>query len=149
MALAHSTKAILSSNPMGLAVSGTALLVAVAGVTVTEPDATHPPERPRQSAKSKSVAWPEEIPTPGSQSGIHSVSPAKDLELRWDASSDAVGYRVYWGTTPTGYDDVEDVGNVSEAVVSDLDPTKQYHFAVTAYAEDGTESIPTNDVQGP
>ena len=148
MALARLIKALLFSNPMGLAVTGTALLVAVVGVAVTEPPATRRPEA-RQSSESKSVVWQKEVGTPIYQSDAHAVSPAKDFELRWEPSSDAVGYRVYWGTTPTEYDGVEDVGNVSEAVVSDLDPTKQYHFAVTAYSKDGLESIPTNEVQGP
>lgn len=69
------------------------------------------------------------------------------LTLRWQPSLDAAGYLVYWGTGESDYDGVEDVGNVQEAVVSDLDPTKHYRFTVTAYSEDGLESYSTNEVE--
>jgi hypothetical protein len=148
MAITYFIKSTVFSNPIGLAVTGIASVAAVVGLAMTEPDATSRSEA-RQSSEMESVVSKEKVQTPTDRSRVQTVSRTQDLELHWDPSNDAVGYRVYWGTTPTEYDGVEDVGNVLAAIVSDLDSTKQYHFAITAYSRDGSESAPTNEVQTP
>jgi hypothetical protein len=65
---------------------------------------------------------------------------SRSLKLRWDPSEGAAGYLVYWGSDPAHYDRVENVGNVTEAVVSDLDPGSRYFFNVTAYSTEGSQS---------
>ena len=146
MAITSFTESTIFGNPIALAVTGIALLAPVVGLAVTEPDATSRPER--QSSGMERVASNEGVQTLSDQTRVYTVSRTRAaVELHWDPSNDAAGYRVYWGTTPTEYDGVEDVGNVSAAIVSDLDPTKQYHFAVTAYSKDGSESVATNEVR--
>jgi hypothetical protein len=54
------------------------------------------------------------------------------------------GYRVYYGTAPGNYLQARgagiDVGRVTSYVVTGLTPGTRYHFAVTAYAANGSES---------
>jgi Fibronectin type III domain len=74
------------------------------------------------------------------QAQASATSASRSLKLRWDPSEGAAGYLVYWGSNPAHYDRVEDVGNVTEAVVSDLDPGSRYFFNVTAYSAEGSQS---------
>jgi hypothetical protein len=66
--------------------------------------------------------------------------------LSWSASpSDAVaGYRVYYGVASGRYVQAKgggiDVGLVTTYVVTGLSAALRYHFAVTAYAANGSES---------
>jgi len=63
------------------------------------------------------------------------ASPAHcaDVTLAWDASSKAVGYKLYVGQASGIYNAPLDVGNVTAYTVQGLDGSKRYYFAVTAY----------------
>jgi len=81
------------------------------------------------------------------------VGPATDsiaetnssVRLRWDASSDTLGYRLYIGSTSKNYQQVADVGLLTTSMVSNLSGDMTYFFAVTAYNAAG-ESCPSNEV---
>lgn len=75
-------------------------------------------------------------------------------ELTWTAPTTTVageiltnlaGYRVYYGTSPGGYTETIDVGNVTTTTITDLSPGT-YYFAVTAYDSDGGESALSGEV---
>lgn len=58
---------------------------------------------------------------------------AASVNLAWDPSEFADGYKVYWGTASRVYGPPMDVGNVTTATVTHLTNTYTYFFAVTAY----------------
>ena len=72
-----------------------------------------------------------------------------DVTLAWDASSDAtvVGYKIYRGTSTGIYDYEKDVGDVTTAVITGLDPDKDYYFSATGYNSYGDESNFCNEVK--
>ncbi len=83
---------------------------------------------------------------------------ALDVNLRWDANTetDLAGYKVYYspndatapfvGTGATEGAAPIDVGLLTTATVSGLNPTLDYYFAVTAYNTSGLESSYSNVV---
>ncbi len=59
--------------------------------------------------------------------------------------TDLAGYKVYYGTSPGGYETDIDAGNTTTYTIPDLSPAT-YYFAVTAYDEMGNESAFSNEV---
>src|ERR1041385_365735 len=86
------------------------------------------------------VEAPPSPPPPVSQAGV--------VKLAWDAvTKDAdgglenlAGYRVYTSLQPPDYELRADVGNVTEAKISDLPSGVTLFLTVTAYDKDGNES---------
>lgn len=80
------------------------------------------------------------------------VASAKDVKLVWTASPDTnvTGYNIYYvydcstNTTPMNCTNVVDVGDVTAAVITGLDPSTAYCFAATAYDALGDESDYSN-----
>lgn len=80
-----------------------------------------------------------------------SLSLAGTISIAWDPVSDAdlAGYKVYYGTAPGSYDQVEDVGNVTSTTLIGLDACTHYYIAVKAYDSEGLESVGySNQVDG-
>lgn len=69
------------------------------------------------------------------------------VTLRWDRSPDVsvTGYKIYLGPTSAGYTNSVTVGNVTNAVISNLVATTTYFFAATAYESSGLESDFSNE----
>jgi hypothetical protein len=68
--------------------------------------------------------------------------------LAWDPSpaSDVAGYRLYDGIASGTYTNVIDVGNATNATVSNLVSGVTYFFAATAYYTHGQESVFSNEI---
>ncbi|MSM38711.1 MAG: hypothetical protein GJT30_03695 [Geobacter sp.] len=93
--------------------------------------------------------------------GAFSPSWALDVDLQWDANTEAdlAGYKVYYKTDSStlSYDGVGavegvspiDVHNLTTATISGLDPSLSYTFAVTAYNTNGVESVYSDTVYVP
>ncbi|HQH27098.1 MAG TPA: fibronectin type III domain-containing protein, partial [Oligoflexia bacterium] len=79
---------------------------------------------------------------------------AVEVTLEWDAPESAggetqgavSGYRIYFGTTSGSYSNVVDVGPVTRYTVRNLLILRTYYFAVTAYDQNGLESVFSNQV---
>lgn len=71
---------------------------------------------------------------------------AAGISLLWEPSPDsnAVGYCIYYGTVGTVTPSRIDVGNVTNAPVSNLQPGLTYYFYCTAYDSARNESDPSN-----
>jgi hypothetical protein len=78
--------------------------------------------------------------------GIDTTNASLSISLAWDPSPDTnvVGYALYYGNSPSSYTARVDVGDQTTATVAALTAGEKYYFAVTAYAADGTESLPSN-----
>jgi hypothetical protein len=63
------------------------------------------------------------------------------VHLGWDASSGAVGYKIYYGKVTGVYTTVLNVGNVTNYVVPNVDETQPIFFAATAYDATANESV--------
>jgi hypothetical protein len=70
------------------------------------------------------------------------------VTLEWDPSPDAwvAGYAIHYGTTSSNYTVRVDVGNATSCTVTNLTSGITYYFVATAYAADGQESLPSNEV---
>ena len=67
--------------------------------------------------------------------------------LAWDASPDPTdGYRIHYGTEPSVYTSVADVGPVLGGIVHGLIPGQRYYFAVSAYNASNGESTLSSEV---
>jgi hypothetical protein len=68
---------------------------------------------------------------------------AFSLTLEWDPNSDddLAGYIVYYGTASRQYNHDVDIGNHTSCTISGLSKGVRYFFAVTAYDDEGNESI--------
>jgi hypothetical protein len=73
---------------------------------------------------------------------------APDVTLAWDPSPDSEvsGYKLHYGLTSGAYDQVLDIGNSTTAVVSGLAAGQTFYFVVTAYNDQGIESLPSNEI---
>jgi hypothetical protein len=71
-----------------------------------------------------------------------SVLHAQTPTLVWDANTepDVIGYRVYYGTQSRVYSAQVDVGNRTSYAIAGLDDSRDYYFAVQAYASSGLSS---------
>ena len=70
------------------------------------------------------------------------------VTLEWDPSPDAwvSGYALHYGTASSNYTIRIDVGNATSCTITNLTPGVTYYFVATAYATDGQESLPSNEV---
>ena len=76
---------------------------------------------------------------------------AGSATLNWDpvADSDLAGYKVYYGTSPGAYPNVQDVGNVTTITINSLTDCTLYYFAVKAYDTAGNLSASySNEISG-
>ncbi len=71
---------------------------------------------------------------------------AAQVTLAWDASSGAVGYKIYYGTASHNYSSVIDVGNVRTYTFTNLVDGRTYYFAATAYDSSNYESDYSSEV---
>ena len=89
--------------------------------------------------------------------GVANLHSAFGVSLAWDPSPDTnvTGYVIHYGTNsfasnapnPTAaYPWRVDVGNQTTVTLSNLPSGVTCYFVVTAYAADGTESLPSNEV---
>lgn len=71
------------------------------------------------------------------------------VTLSWDANADSAlaGYKLYVGEFSGHYPAQIDVGNHTTWTITDLQETKTYYMAVTAYGADGKESTFSNEVE--
>jgi len=60
-------------------------------------------------------------------------SRSEDVELQWQANTNAAGYNVYWGTNSGVYYTNIDVGNVTNYTVTNLALGGGYYLAVKYY----------------
>jgi hypothetical protein len=75
---------------------------------------------------------------------------AEIIRLTWNANTEPNlgGYRLSYGTSPGVHPTTVDVGNQTTTQVAGLVPGQRYYFVVRAYATDGTQSGPSNEVSG-
>jgi len=73
------------------------------------------------------------------------IASAGEVQLSWDPSANADGYRVYRGPSSGAYGPPTDVGNTTSTPVNGLDDCAPSYFAVTAYNQGG-ESIHSEEV---
>ena len=78
---------------------------------------------------------------------------ATDVSLQWDPNTetDLAGYRVYMGTNtnkPELFVKLKETTS-PQAMISSLDPSRSYSFAVTAFNTSGMESAYSNIVTIP
>ncbi|WP_136526864.1 Ig-like domain-containing protein [Geomonas ferrireducens] len=84
--------------------------------------------------------------------GMSSAASASSVSLQWDPSPDTnvVGYKLYYqadsATQPFQGPAPIDVQSLTNATISNLDPSHSYSFAVTAYDSAGDESAYSNVV---
>jgi hypothetical protein len=71
---------------------------------------------------------------------------AAPLILAWDASAGATGYTIHYGDASRNYTAEVDVGSMTSASLSALDPAKVYYIAVIAYDDAGNESDLSNEI---
>ena len=71
------------------------------------------------------------------------------VRLAWNPSPDAMvaGYTVCYGASSGNYPQRLDVGSQVAATVTGLTEGSTYYFTVTAYATNGMESVPSNEVE--
>jgi len=70
------------------------------------------------------------------------------VTLAWDPSlGNIAGYFLYSGTISGSYSQKIPVGNTTMALVSNLTTGQTYFFAVTAYDNNGLESVYSNQVE--
>ena len=87
---------------------------------------------------------PEKLSPPA---GFLSVGGADGQYFQWgNASGNPVEYRLSFGHDHGKYDHTETVSGTT-AVVKGLEPGRTYYAIVTAIASDGTESMPTEEIQ--
>ena len=79
-----------------------------------------------------------------------SWSSAGTITLAWDPNTepDLAGYKIYYGTSSRQYTVTVDVGNVTRYTIRDLDESRVYYLAVTAYDTAGNESELSDEVSG-
>ncbi len=68
---------------------------------------------------------------------------AAEVEVAWNANpseENVAGYRLHYGITSGHYENTDDVGNASSAVITNLGDDSRYFIALTAYNQDGLES---------
>jgi hypothetical protein len=68
---------------------------------------------------------------------------AGEVNLSWDPSANAAGYRVHRGTGPGDYSTPSDEGNTTSATIPGLADCVTWYFAVTAYNAAGESGFST------
>ncbi len=64
---------------------------------------------------------------------VFPATSAGELNVSWDPSTDATGYRIHYGPNPSQYDFSFDVGNATQTNLNSLGDCMMWHFAATAY----------------
>lgn len=78
-------------------------------------------------------------------SSLHAVT---SLSLAWDPSPDTVaGYTIWFGPVDGSQTNRADVGNVTSAIIQNLNEGQEYFFYATAYTSDHVASDPSNVVR--
>jgi hypothetical protein len=69
------------------------------------------------------------------------------VALTWNPSSDtnAVGYKIHYGTSSQHYTSVLDVSNLTSVTISNLQENTTYYFGATAYDTNTIESMFSNE----
>src|SRR5688500_534215 len=82
---------------------------------------------------------------------VNSVAAAQSVTLAWDPNPEpeVTGYRLHYGTASGQYSSQVDVGNTTTHVVSGMDLSLDYYFAVQAYTSDGLVSTLSDEVTLP
>lgn len=80
--------------------------------------------------------------------GLVSAASAANVTLAWNPSvgTNVAGYRIYQGVASGTYTNMVDVGNATNATLTNLVDGTTYFFAATAYDNIGLESIFSNEV---
>lgn len=80
--------------------------------------------------------------------GACHLAAGERVTLGWDPSPDAdvTGYSLYTGPAAGRYTNRTDVGNVTQAVVTNLEVGATYYFVVTAFNVAGLESDASNEL---
>ncbi len=70
------------------------------------------------------------------------------VTLSWDPNSedDLAGYKLHYGTSSGGYNQVVDAGNQAFCTVSGLTSGLTYYISVTSYDSSGNESTNSNEI---
>ncbi len=73
---------------------------------------------------------------------ISTCTYAGSIKIKWDENKedDLLGYRVYWGFSPSKLVFSENVGNVNNFEITGIDNEKPYYVAVSAIDFSGNES---------
>jgi hypothetical protein len=76
------------------------------------------------------------------------VCRAAEVTINWDPNPEPslAGYRVYYGTFTSYYDNVIDVGNRTSCAITGLAPGVTYFIAATAYSSTGDESFFSGEI---
>ncbi|MEI8108578.1 MAG: Ig-like domain-containing protein, partial [Verrucomicrobiota bacterium] len=76
------------------------------------------------------------------------ASGGQRVELGWDAQTggEVVGYRLKYGTASGSYGQEVDVVGVTVGAAENLAAGTTYYFVVTAYNQDGAESVPSEEL---
>lgn len=82
----------------------------------------------------------ESVPSPVGLPIVGTTDNGPFVRLRWDASSNTLGYRLYIGTRSKSYQQMVDAGPLTISVVSNLARDGTYYFAETAH----NKSCPSN-----
>ena len=74
---------------------------------------------------------------------------AADVSLSWQpsASTNVIGYNIYYGTTSGNYTGKITVGNVTTTTISNLNSGTTYYFSATALDSNGNESEFSNETE--
>ena len=100
-----------------------------------------------ESEYSNEVAiTPTDQTPPSPPSGLTFFTSSKQVELRWNPVADAVSYKVYYGVNSGQYGYSEDVGNVTDVIITDLNNNQTYYFVVTALDDYNNESGYSSEV---
>lgn len=78
----------------------------------------------------------------------HNARSAQNVDLAWNSSSNSsvAGYFLYCGSQAGVYTNRINIGNNTTALISGLQEGQTYHFAVSAYNSEGTESPLSSDL---
>jgi hypothetical protein len=71
------------------------------------------------------------------------------VTLEWDrplTGAPAVGFVIYWDTTPDGNQFWYDAGDTTSCTIQGLDEGSTYYFCAKSYTFDGVESVCSNQV---
>ena len=73
---------------------------------------------------------------------------AGTMRLAWDPVPGASGYNIYYGTSPSNYTNVIDVGNTTSTTINGINDCIDYYVAAKAYNATGESAQFSNQVSG-
>lgn len=83
----------------------------------------------------------EEHPVPYSPIILEMIPRNKALHISWEPEEEAAGYKVHLATEPAVYVRTVDIGNATKLKIIKLENGKTYYVALSAYNEEGVESV--------